>query len=381
MTTDLQARRYRQLRAADPFLPARVALYLARGPERAAAIDTDAQWQELPGHRGGTYRVRIVTDEEHDDIEPVTLAEALETFHKYRGQSRGMSAYLAPRWMEHANGPRECVGITVDVDLGHGRTGSASLWGIDSYESDPYWARLAYWADVIDELREDATADAKRVTRCPTCAQTLPEDAPAPDSHEAHYREARETMASREADLADLFHRIDEHREDDAEEAREELDAYGLSLEWSEGRVRWIMSTGGPHDELSWSMYDVSGDLRDLRYVYLPWFDRIELTDVPEALRRQAEELHEYVRTAGPSHLPGFDDDDPHNYGVPEGCRCEACYEPLTPNDIAVDYYPGHVLLAVVHDGYRQTRKLVGYEPDEVAAEVVAWVEELNGDA
>lgn len=120
---------------------------------------------------------------------------------------------------------------------------------------------------------------------------------------EDHYTAARECMASREADARAFWHRIDLHNETDADEARDEMAEYPLCLDYGDGRVRLIFGTGGPHDELSWRMYEDYGPPTSIRYTYLPWFGRVELTDVPEGLVRWAEDLCDSIELR---RLPGY---------------------------------------------------------------------------
>lgn len=116
-------------------------------------------------------------------------------------------------------------------------------------------------------------------------------------------REAEHLMASRAANIEALWKRIDSDDEADRDEAYEELNGYPLSFEYSEEEnlVRLIFGTGGPHDELQWHQRPYGAPC-DLRYVYLPWFDRhvIGEADVPYALHRLAEHWAEIV---GPEFL------------------------------------------------------------------------------
>lgn len=134
---------------------------------------------------------------------------------------------------------------------------------------------------------------------------------------EDHRAEAYRTMEAREADMLELFERIDGDDDDDAEAAQRELDEYGLSLEWSRGRVRYVMGTGGPHDELNWEQGS-RGTVADLRFVFMPWFGREEIDSVPAGLTRHAEMLAQLVDDIGTSSLPGFDE-----------LTCDDCGEPL----------------------------------------------------
>lgn len=60
----------------------------------------------------------------------------------------------------------------------------------------------------------------------------------------------------------------------DEEQAYQYAHEYGLSVEVSI-TVRWVLYTGGPGGEVTFEL-DPDGKIDHLRFVHLPWFDRIE---------------------------------------------------------------------------------------------------------
>lgn len=108
-----------------------------------------------------------------------------------------------------------------------------------------------------------------------------------------HEQEARELLASRIADMRSYLSLAGEGYDvyDDSEVGqRTEDELYSIGdygLEWSkhttnhrEGTVTYVhvLSTGGPHDEFQVTFDPDKGQVMRWVYVYLPWFDRVELS-------------------------------------------------------------------------------------------------------
>jgi hypothetical protein len=81
---------------------------------------------------------------------------------------------------------------------------------------------------------------------------------------------------------------------------------YDYGLEWAkhttnhrEGTVTYVhvLSTGGPHDEFQVTFDPDSGKVDDWKFVYLPWFDRVELGSNPYDLSDSYEEGEKLAET------------------------------------------------------------------------------------
>lgn len=164
--------RYRQLRAM-PGLPKRaVDAWAISRPSNHEGV-SGAWWPMADGTR---RLFDVLDDYDYDptDIEPYTLAEAYG-YARERGASRAVAREMAQQTVERY-GPeadRRAVGVVVHVELPDGRTGDASLWGIDYLEADPSWVLDNYVAEVVDELTAEAVAVARSVEICPTCHQPI----------------------------------------------------------------------------------------------------------------------------------------------------------------------------------------------------------------
>jgi hypothetical protein len=104
-----------------------------------------------------------------------------------------------------------------------------------------------------------------------------------------HQTEARELLARRVEDMT--YFLSDAYAETDHEGDDEHGSHYDYGLSWEkeitnhrEETVTYahVLSTGGPHDEFRVT-FDYKGSVESVTFVYLPWFDRVEIDVVPFA--------------------------------------------------------------------------------------------------
>jgi len=95
------------------------------------------------------------------------------------------------------------------------------------------------------------------------------------------------------------------YRDELYEYARERFYEYGLSFEWREGRDPWspgfhafVLSTGGPHEEVRFYS-DASGRVYKIEFYLADWFDSasVDVTgfDAAQMLRDDFEECELFV--------------------------------------------------------------------------------------
>lgn len=107
------------------------------------------------------------------------------------------------------------------------------------------------------------------------------------ETHDSHVSEARRLLASRVEEMSALLAAA--HEEADADILDGYEDAYDAAahfgLAWTKYLTNHIdktvtyihlLSTGGPGDEFHVT-FGPTGNVENVTYVYLPWFDRVEI--------------------------------------------------------------------------------------------------------
>src|SRR5690606_15355643 len=127
------------------------------------------------------------------------------------------------------------------------------------------------------------------------------------ETHNTHVSEARQLLASRAEDMRALL--VATH--EDTQSANTDIldgfeDAYDAAANYGLVWVKYLtnhidqtvtyihqLSTGGPGDELRVT-FGPNGDIENVTYVYLPWFDRVEI-DIMHT--DDAETIHDFYAT------------------------------------------------------------------------------------
>ena|SRR5690606_2452292 len=115
------------------------------------------------------------------------------------------------------------------------------------------------------------------------------------ETHDNHVSEARQLLASRMEEMSALLTAT--HGETDADILDGYEDAYDAAahfgLAWTKYLTNHIdktvtyihlLSTGGPGDEFHVT-FGPNGDVKHVTYVYLPWFNRVEIATISETVR------------------------------------------------------------------------------------------------
>jgi hypothetical protein len=117
------------------------------------------------------------------------------------------------------------------------------------------------------------------------------------ETHDNHVSEARQLLASRVEEMSALLAAT--HEETDADILDGYEDAYDYGLAWNKYLTNHIdetvtyihlLSTGGPGDEFHVT-FGPNGEVENVTYVYLPWFDRVEI-DVDEWINSTVRDFY-----------------------------------------------------------------------------------------
>lgn len=105
------------------------------------------------------------------------------------------------------------------------------------------------------------------------------------ETEATHQEEAERLLDSRLADMRTYLGADDPYADEEPIGDAELGSVYDYGLSWERDSysyhndtltVRHVLSTGGPHDEFVVT-FDRDGSVSAATFVYLPWFDRVEI--------------------------------------------------------------------------------------------------------
>lgn len=90
------------------------------------------------------------------------------------------------------------------------------------------------------------------------------------------------------------------------------LDTLYLGVDSAKHEVSLLLATGGPHYEIRWTQGE-HGQAEDVWFLAMPWFDRVEVRDVPSGIVGWADYYAEMIDSCyenGVEDLTGYDEEE-----------------------------------------------------------------------